>query len=122
MPLSARACVPALIGLAFALLPNAIRSQDAPAPDIAAGERDFREVGCSECHGTVGHGGGWQGPKLAPDPVPYAYFLKQLRQPRRAMPRYSPDVLSDAEAANIYAWLQSVPAGKTAQETGLLGD
>jgi len=103
-------------------MPNVVRSQEAPAPDVATGERAYREVGCAACHGTVGHGGAWQGPKLAPAPLPYALFLRQLRQPARSMPRYSAAVLSDAEVADIYAWLKTVPPAKTPQETGILGD
>lgn len=105
-----------------AALPDAVRSQDAPAPDIVKGEKAYRETGCYACHGTVGHGGAWQGPKLAPDPLPYPLFLRQLRQPARSMPPYREDVLSDAEVANIYAWLKTIPRGKSARDTGLLGD
>ena len=89
--------------LVLTALPGAVRSQDAPAPDVAKGEQAYRETGCYACHGTVGHGGAWQGPKLAPDPLPYPLFLRQLRQPARAMPPYREEVLSDAEVANIYA-------------------
>jgi len=111
----------AAAGLTFAAaLPGGVRSQEAASPDLAKGERDYQETGCYACHGTVGHGGAWQGPKLAPDPLPYPLFLRQLRQPSRSMPRYSEDVLSDAEVANIYAWLKAVPRGKPADEIGLL--
>ena len=91
-----------------------------PGGDPRKGNRDFQENGCYACHGTVGHGGGWQGPKLAPDPIPYEAFLAQLREPARAMPRYAREVLSDADAADIYAYLRSIPRGKAAAQIGIL--
>ena len=111
--------VAAVLALAAAL-PGAVRSQDAPAPDVAKGERDYQETGCYACHGTAGHGGAWQGPKLSPDPLPYPLFLRQIRQPSRSMPRYTDRVLTDAEVANIYAWLRTLPRGKPASDIGLL--
>jgi len=103
-----------------AAVPILAQERSAPAGDPQKGSRDFRETGCYACHGTVGHGGGWQGPKLAPDPIPYGAFLAQLRDPARAMPPYSRDVLSDADAADIYAYLRSIPHGKPASRIGIL--
>jgi len=88
--------------------------------DPARGRRAFQETGCYACHGTVGQGGAWQGPKLAPDPISYDGFIAQLREPARAMPRYSRDVLSDAEAADIYAYLKSIRRGKPAAQIRIL--
>jgi mono/diheme cytochrome c family protein len=74
--------------------------------------------GCYECHGTVAQGGGARtggtGPMLAPKPLPFVVVLSQLRTPMNVMPPYSTAILSDQDAADIYAFLQSIPAGKTA--------
>ncbi|CAN5451192.1 hypothetical protein BH09PSE4_BH09PSE4_04660 [soil metagenome] len=96
------------------------RLAGSPAGNPKAGAHAFQENGCYACHGTVGHGGAWQGPKLAPGPIPYEAFIAQLREPARAMPRYSRAVLSDADAANIYAYLSAIPPGKTAAQIRIL--
>ena len=67
----------------------------------------FSTVGCWECHGYAAEGG--VGPKLAPDPLPYAAFQAQVRAPRQDMPHYSVDQLSDQDLADIYAYVQSIP-------------
>ena len=111
-----------LAGCAVSLLAAPIVAQSVTAPpgDAARGKQAYSETGCYACHGTVGHGGAWQGPKLAPQPLAYPLFLRQVRNPVRSMPRYSPEVLSDAEVADIYAYLRTIPPSKTAEETGLL--
>ncbi len=91
-------------------------AQSAPPGDAARGRETFRQVGCWECHGTSGEGGGWQGPRIAPRPLPWAAFNEQLRRPRSQMPPYHEDVLSSAEAADIYAYLSAVPAARPAGE------
>jgi mono/diheme cytochrome c family protein len=75
---------------------------------------------CYTCHGTRGAGGGIAGPKLAPDPLPLEAIEVQLRQPASRMPPYSPEVISDAQIADIYAYLKSIPAGKPASQISLL--
>lgn len=108
-----------LLTLTFVLaagvaLASSAPGQPAPPPpgDARQGARDYHETGCDACHGTVGQGAAWQGPRLAPRPMPYPLFLAQLRRPVRSMPRYSAEVLSDAEAAGIYAYLQTIgPTG-----------
>ncbi len=53
------------------------------AGDATTGRKHYQDFGCWQCHGTTGAGGGWQGPKLAPDPLPYVAFAAQIRKPRR---------------------------------------
>ncbi len=98
------------------------QGNDAPAGNAKAGQQVFKAVGCWQCHGTVGQGGTVAGPRLAPTTLPYAAFVQQLRTPQNAMPPYEPKILSDADAANIYAYLKSVPAPKSVQEIPLLND
>jgi|KBSSwiStaDraftv2_1062776.scaffolds.fasta_scaffold01176_22 ubiquinol-cytochrome c reductase cytochrome c subunit len=88
--------------------------------DAANGKRLFMTYGCYECHGTVGAGGGVAGPRIAPNPLPFLGVKAKLRTASGRMPVYSEIVLKDAEIADIYAYLQSIPAGKSAHEIDLL--
>lgn len=88
----------------------------------AHGKALFMQNGCYTCHGTAGQGNRFSGPKIAPNPVPYAVFLRQLRTPANDMPPYAASVLSDADASAIYAYLRSIPAGKPPAGIPLLKD
>lgn len=90
------------------------------AGDVANGKRLFMTVGCYECHGTTGAGGGPAGPRLAPDPLPFVGVKAKLRTASGRMPVFSEAVLKDSEIADIYAYLQSIPAGKSARDIQLL--
>lgn len=104
-----------LILVAGVLVRNGGAAQST-AGDAKRGATVFHADGCYECHGYQGEGTGADrpqgltGPKLAPSPIPYAAFIKQLRTPRNVMPSYSANILSDADAADIYAYLRSIPA------------
>ena len=95
--------------LAFALvaLPLAAAAQDAPRGDPVAGKRLFEQKTCYACHGYVGQGSR-EGPRLAP-PMAFPAFLAQLREPRAIMPPYKEAILSDQQAADIVAYLASLP-------------
>jgi ubiquinol-cytochrome c reductase cytochrome c subunit len=41
--------------------------------------------------------------------MPFAAFSHQVRIPRNDMPPYTAKVLSDADLADIYAFIQSLP-------------
>jgi mono/diheme cytochrome c family protein len=88
--------------------------------DIARGKQLYMATGCYQCHGTRGEGGGNAGPRLAPGPMPYEGLLLQLRKPRARMPVYTAVVMPDKDVADIYAYLASVPKGKTAAEIPML--
>ena len=92
----------------------------APAGSAARGKQLYMQHTCFSCHGTVGQGGGPAGPKVAPDPFPYVAFVMQMRQPRGNMPRYPEKFVSDAEMADIYAYVASIPAGPKADDISLL--
>ena len=81
--------------------------QQTPAGDAAKGKATFLRVGCYECHGTAGQGG--TGPHLVPNPRTVDSLIAFVRKPT-GMPAYSPKVLSDADIADIRAYLASVPA------------
>jgi mono/diheme cytochrome c family protein len=88
--------------------------------NAARGKQLYMATGCYQCHGTRGEGGGNAGPRLAPGPIPLEGLVLQLRRPRARMPLYTDVVMPDADVADIYAYLQSVPKGKTAAEIPIL--
>jgi mono/diheme cytochrome c family protein len=88
--------------------------------NVARGKQLYMATGCYQCHGTRGEGGGNAGPRLAPGPMPYEGLLLQLRQPRARMPVYTDVVMPDRDVADIYAYLLSVPKGRTAAEIAIL--
>jgi mono/diheme cytochrome c family protein len=90
------------------------------ATNAAHGKQLYMTTGCYQCHGTSGEGGGNAGPRLAPQPIPFEALLLQLRHPRARMPVYTAVVMPDTDVADIHAFLQSVPKGKTAEEIALL--
>jgi mono/diheme cytochrome c family protein len=104
--------------LSFAIV--AIAAESPSAGDAARGKQLFMTVGCYECHGTTGAGGGLAGPRIAPDPLPFVGVKSKLRTASGRMPVFSEAVLKDAEIADIYAYLQSIPGGKSAREIELL--
>lgn len=104
----------------IAAAPITAQQRTDPSGDVKNGAIAYRTNGCWACHGTAGHGGAWQGPKLAPDPMPYDGFIAQIREPSRSMPRYSAAVLSDRDVADIYAYLRTIPPGKPAAQIRML--
>lgn len=95
----------------------------APAADpqaVARGKAAYETLGCYQCHGYVGQGSMASGAALAPNPQPLAYYQAYVRNPRGQMPPYSPAILSDAQLADIHAYLRSIPAGRSAAEIPLL--
>ncbi len=78
--------------------------------DSANGKRVFMRNGCYQCHGTVGQGG-LAGPRLAQTRLTPAGFTSYVRSPRPSnMPPFRKQVMTDQELADVYAYIQSVPA------------
>jgi ubiquinol-cytochrome c reductase cytochrome c subunit len=82
-------------------------AQDTPQGNVANGKALYASTGCYQCHGFAGQGGA-AGPKLNP-PTPWEPWLLQLRTPRFVMPPYAAGVLSDQQAADIYAYVRTFP-------------
>ena len=82
-------------------------SQQPSGGDAVKGKATYLRVGCYECHGTAGQGG--TGPHIGPNPRTVESLVTFLRKPV-GMPAYSPKVLSDADIADIRAYLASLPA------------
>src|ERR1017187_9676742 len=89
------------------------------AQDAANGKKLFANFGCYQCHGREGQGGA-AGPRLAPKPLPQAALMKYVRNPTGQMPPYTTKVVKDAELADIYAFLRSVPDAQPAKNVPLL--
>jgi mono/diheme cytochrome c family protein len=90
--------------------------------DAANGKRVYLADGCFECHGRVGQGGAlnYPAPAIAKVEMPVESFVAFLRDAPNDMPAYSAAVLSDKEAADIHAFLQSLPGRKPAKDFPLL--
>ena len=83
------------------------------------GKAAFVQHGCWQCHGYVGQGG-ITGPKLAPNPMPLDAMSVFVRNTRGAMPPYQKAILSDADLADIHAYLSSLPKPPDAKSIPLL--
>jgi mono/diheme cytochrome c family protein len=87
----------------------------APGAALAAsaesGKAAFVKHGCWQCHGFVGQGSTASsgGKVLTRTEIPLESFQAFVRSTNRAMPPYSEKILSNADLADIYAYLQSIP-------------
>jgi len=106
--------VAAIIGFAFAGLP-----QTAPAGNAQNGKKIYTSHGCYQCHGLQALGGS-AGSRLGPQPIPFSAFVMYVRTPTGQMPPYTSKLVSDAELADIYAFLASLPQPPPAKSIALL--
>jgi mono/diheme cytochrome c family protein len=105
-----------------ALAAAGIAMAQTAAGDAGNGKRVFLADGCFECHGRAGQGGAmnYPTPAIAQLEMPVESFVAFLRDAPRDMPAYSAGVLSDKDAADIYAYLRSLPGRKPAKDFPLL--
>ena len=90
-------------------LPLPAASQSAPAGNADAGRQLFVRKGCFQCHGREGQGAPITGPRLGPNPLALAAFVRAVRTPRAQMPPYTEKIVSDAELADMRAFLDTRP-------------
>ena len=91
-----------------------LHAQSAPPFDVAQGTRGdaqrgkelFVKIGCYQCHGYEAQGAS-TGPRLGPEPVALARFVAYVRKPTGEMTPYTAKVLSDAQLADIYAFVST---------------
>jgi mono/diheme cytochrome c family protein len=89
--------------------------------DVTRGKQAYMKNMCYTCHGTAGQGGDrGSGPRIAYDVWPWEAFAQQVRRPREGMPRYDRAHVSDAELADIYAYVASMKRGAKAKDIPLL--
>lgn len=109
----------AVLGLGLGMLPGAAAGQapaaaapaapaapQSPAGRAAVGATLYTKAACVFCHSQEAQGGA-NGPRIGPDPIPYARFVQYVRNPRGEMPPYTSKVLADQDLADIYAFLQA---------------
>src|SRR5437899_10199021 len=106
-------------GLAF-LLTSVVASAQAPAAgDAQAGKELYVKYSCYACHGYDGHGGA--GARLVPLSMTVDRFTAYVRNPRGPqMPPYSNKLLSDAQLADLWAHVKSLPQSPEAKDIPLL--
>jgi len=107
------------------LVGRVLASAQAPAGNAANGKELFLTYGCYQCHGYSGQNG--PGKHLVPMKFGQAAFTAYIRNPVKPnqmdwMPSYSEKVLSNAQAADIYAYIKSLPNAPTAKDIPLLTD
>jgi mono/diheme cytochrome c family protein len=91
---------------------------------IANGEAIYLRVGCQACHGTVGHGGAAR--RLTPNTLPLPAFTNWVRNGTpgwtfaTGMPAFPAGVISDADLADIRAYLASLPVPPPVADIPLL--
>src|ERR1700677_3881958 len=84
------------------------QDMQAPQGSADAGKDVFTKVGCWTCHGTEGQGAAETGPRIADTALPFVAFLHQLRQPSNQMLPVPVSIVSDQQAADIYAYLHTI--------------
>lgn len=117
MNLASKMILPAL--LILAARPMVAQTKN-PSGDAVKGKELYTRDGCYECHGRAGQGSILSGPRVGPDPIPFSALASYVRQPRGQMPPYTRKVMSDAELADIYAFLQALPRPAEAKDIPIL--
>lgn len=120
--LVAIACVSASSSGAMAQAPapaaqTSAAQNSAAAGNAQAGKDLYLRYSCYACHGYAGHGGA--GTRLVPLSMPLPSFTAYLRTPRQ-MPAYTAKVLSDAQVADMWAYIQTLPRSPVAKDIPLL--
>ena len=112
-----------LVGLSVcvsAQAPTPAPTQTAsPVGNAQAGKDLYLRYSCYACHSYDGHGGA--GARLVPLPMTAARFTAYIRNPPRPqMPPYSTKLLSDAQLADLWAYIKSLPVSPDAKDIPLL--
>ena len=89
----------------------------APSGDAAHGKELYVKYTCYACHSFDGHGGA--GARLVPMKMLLPVFTAYVRAPRQ-MPAYREKMMSDAELADVYAYIKSIPESPAAKTIPLL--
>ena len=93
------------------------QSGDAPPGSADRGRKIYMQQYCYNCHGTVGQGGErGAGPRIAPNPWPWAAFSQQTRKPRALMPPYTEKNLPGQDLVDIYAYIRSISPQRSSKD------
>ena len=105
--------------LAFSALLAFLAQAPAPAGDAQKGKELYVKYSCYACHGYDGHGGA--GARLVPFRMNLAGFTTYLHNPPRPqMPPYSATLIADAQVADLFAYIKSLPESPAAKDIPLL--
>ncbi len=74
--------------------------------NVENGRKQFAARGCVSCHSYSGQGGA--GARLAQNGITFPAFLSYVRKPKGSMPPFG-NQIPEAELADIYAYIKSVP-------------
>ena len=94
----------------------------ANAASVDNGKTAFVAHGCWQCHGFEGQGSVTTsgGRVIADTELPADAFAAYVRKPSGAMPPFSAAILSDADLADIYAYLEARPKPQAGKDIPLL--
>jgi mono/diheme cytochrome c family protein len=95
----------------------ALACAQSPTADAKRGKELFLNYACYSCHSFDGHGGA--GARLVPMPMNQAAFIAFVRNAGR-MPSHSSKVLPDAQLADIYAYIKTLPSSPDAKNIPLI--
>ena len=87
------------------------------AGNAQAGKDLYLRYSCYACHSYDGHGGA--GARLVPMRMTVERFTTYVHNPRQ-MPPYSTKLLSDAQLADLWAYIKSLPVSPEAKDIPLL--
>ena len=92
------------------------------AASVENGKTAYVKHGCWQCHGFLGQGSlvTSGGTVLSNTAMSLDVFKSFLRNSNRTMPPYREAILSDADLADIYAYMQSIPKSPDASSIPLL--
>ena len=107
-----------LVAMAASLLV----SGPAMAASAENGKVAFVKNGCWQCHGFEGQGSVATsgGRVIAKTQLPFEAFKAFVRNSNGEMPPFREQMLSDTDLADIYAYLESLPAPQPTSEIPLL--
>lgn len=87
--------------------------------DAKKGGKMFVDYSCYACHGFSGQNG--PGKRLVPMKLAAVAFTAYVRSPgTNQMPSYSAKVLSDAQLADIWAYIKTLPDSPEAKDIPLV--
>ena len=93
------------------------QTSQAPSGNAQNGKELYATYSCYACHGYDGHGGA--GARLVPMRMNLPGFSAYIKNPRQ-MPPYTAKVLSDAQAADLWAYIKAMPESPAADKIPLL--
>ena len=108
--------------IASGVIACAAGSASAQQPSAAKGKEKSLAVGCFTCHGRAGQGGAlnYIAPPLVGLNMNAEALAAFLRNTPGDMPPYAEAVLSNADVADVLAFIQSLPGRKDPKDFPLI--